>query len=89
VEQFETFLKENPRVQGENDKVYSPVPTCPVGSVSWFDATAYCNWLSKREGIPEDEWCYGPNEEGDYAEGMKLMANAEDRKGYRLPTEAE
>ena len=24
-----------------------------------------------------------------YAEGMKLMSNAENRKGYRLPTEAE
>jgi len=33
--------------------------------------------------------CYGPNGKRDYAEGMKLMANAEHRKGYRLPTEAE
>ena len=60
-----------------------------MNSVSWYDAAAYCNWLSKKEGIPEDEWCYGPNEKGDYAEGMKLMSNAENRKGYRLPTEAE
>ena len=45
--------------------------------------------MSKKEGIPEDQWCYGPNEKGDYAEGMKLMSNAEKRKGYRLPTEAE
>jgi formylglycine-generating enzyme required for sulfatase activity len=71
------------------DLKYSPVRTCPMSGISWYDATAYCNWLSKREGIPEDEWCYGPNEKGDYAEGMKLMSNAENRKGYRLPTEAE
>ena len=89
VEQFETFLKENPRVQVKNYKPYSPTPTCPMNSVSWYDAAAYCNWLSKKDGIPEDEWCYGPNEKGDYAEGMKLMSNAENRKGYRLPTEAE
>jgi formylglycine-generating enzyme required for sulfatase activity len=60
-----------------------------MNSVSWYDATAYCNWLSKKEGIPDDQWCYGPNEKGDYAEGVKLMSNAENRKGYRLPTEAE
>jgi formylglycine-generating enzyme required for sulfatase activity len=57
--------------------------------VGWYDAAAYCNWLSKEDGIPVDEWCYSPNEKGDYAEGMKLMSNAESRKGYRLPSEAE
>ena len=46
-----------------------------MNSVSWYDAAAYCNWLSKQEGFPEDQWCYGPNEKGDYAEGMKLMSN--------------
>ena len=60
-----------------------------MNSVNWFAAAAYCNWLSKQEGFPEDQWCYGPNEKGDYAEGMKLMSNTENRKGYRLPTEAE
>ena len=69
--------------------LHSPEPTCPMNSVSWYDAAAYCNWLSKKDGIPEDQWCYGPNEKGDYAEGMKLMSNADNRKGYRLPTEAE
>ena len=89
VEQFQRFLKENPRIQVKNYEPYSPEPTCPMNSVSWYDAAAYCNWLSKQEGLPEDQWCYGPNEKGDYAEGMKLMSNAENRKGYRLPTEAE
>ena len=25
---------------------------------SWYQAAAYCNWLSKEEGIAEDQWCY-------------------------------
>jgi eukaryotic-like serine/threonine-protein kinase len=89
VEQFQRFLKENPRIKIKNIRLYSPEPTCPMNNVSWFDAAAYCNWLNKNEGLLEDQWCYGPNEKGDYAEGMKLMSNPDKRKGYRLPTEAE
>ena len=25
--------------------------------ISWYMAAKYCNWLSKEEGIPEDQWC--------------------------------
>jgi formylglycine-generating enzyme required for sulfatase activity len=57
--------------------------------VSWYDATAYCNWLSEREGIPKDQWCYEPNKDGKYAEGMRLAPNNLQRTGYRLPTEEE
>jgi serine/threonine protein kinase/formylglycine-generating enzyme required for sulfatase activity len=89
VEQFQRFLKENPRIQVVKSDEYSPEPTCPMNRLTWYDATAYCNWLSKQEGLPEDQWCYGPNEKGDYAEGMKLMSNPDKRTGYRLPTEAE
>jgi hypothetical protein len=38
----------------------------PVDSVSWYDAAAYCNWLSEKEGIPPDQWCYQRNEKGEY-----------------------
>jgi formylglycine-generating enzyme required for sulfatase activity len=61
----------------------------PVNEVTWYDATAYCNWLSNEEGVSEDEWCYLPNENGEYAPGMKVKANASSLSGYRLPTEAE
>ena len=62
---------------------------CPVNLVRWYDAAAYCNWLSKEEGIPEDQWCYLPNEEGKYEAGMKIKSHAESLTGYRLPTSAE
>ncbi len=55
----------------------------------WYTAAHYCNWLSDQEGLPRDQWCYIPNDSGDYAEGMSIPADVLDRKGYRLPTDAE
>ncbi|MFO0826252.1 MAG: SUMF1/EgtB/PvdO family nonheme iron enzyme [Gemmataceae bacterium] len=57
--------------------------------VSLYAAAAYCNWLSEREGIPRDQWCYEPNQDGDYAEGMTIKRGHLQLTGYRLPTEAE
>jgi formylglycine-generating enzyme required for sulfatase activity len=48
---------------------------CPVEQVSWDDAVAFANALSRREGLPE---CYPL---GRFS-GL-------DCRGYRLPTEAE
>jgi formylglycine-generating enzyme required for sulfatase activity len=61
----------------------------PMIGVSWYGGAAYCNWLSEREGIPRDQWCYEPNGKGEYAEGMRIRPDALKRAGYRLPTEAE
>jgi formylglycine-generating enzyme required for sulfatase activity len=83
VEQFQRFRAEYKPSQ------WAPRKDCPVIEVSWFDAAQYCNWLSKREGIAEAQWCYEPNKEGKYAEGMKIKAGYLRLKGYRLPTEAE
>ncbi|HEV3262230.1 MAG TPA: SUMF1/EgtB/PvdO family nonheme iron enzyme [Gemmataceae bacterium] len=84
VQQFLRFRKDHPYY-----KAASPTADCPVNSVSWYDAAAYCNWLSRQERIPEDQWCYLPNKEGKYATGMKLAADHLRRTGYRLATEAE
>jgi formylglycine-generating enzyme required for sulfatase activity len=65
----------------------APEPNCPAINVDWFKAAAYCNWLSKREGIPADQWCYSPGEH--FAHRMVLPPDYLDRTGYRLPTEAE
>ncbi len=68
------------------NKIYSNQPNCPMNTVTWFDAAAYCNWLSEREGL---EPVYEPNNAKVYGVGMKVKANYLQLSGYRLPTESE
>jgi formylglycine-generating enzyme required for sulfatase activity len=50
----------------------------PVINVTWYDAVAYCNWLSEKEGLTT---CYSGK--------GKLTQCDFSANGYRLPTEAE
>jgi formylglycine-generating enzyme required for sulfatase activity len=84
VAQFKSF-----RPDYGNPTQLTPWPDGPINTVSWYEAAEYCNWLSGREGIPEDQWCYLPNANGKYGPGMRLAPGALERRGYRLPTEAE
>ena len=82
---------------GGDIRQWSPTGDCPVLGTSWFQAAAYCNWLSKQEGLAESEWCYLPVRDTkalpvtgpEYKVGMELAADYLKRSGYRLPTEAE
>jgi len=56
----------------------------PVVKTSWYNAAEYCNWLSKQEGIPEDQWCFEITDAD-----IKSKDNYLSLIGYRLPTEAE
>jgi len=101
IGQFQRFLDANPEIKrnaqaaGQRDPTRTgPILTrlnleddCPQVSMTWFEAAQYCNWLSQQEGIPEREWCYPPLDQ--IKEGMQLPSNYLERKGYRLPTEAE
>jgi hypothetical protein len=87
VEQFQGFLRENSSVRHTYTRKYAPEPNCPQISVTWYEAAAYCRWLSEKEGIPEDQMCYPPVPE--IKEGMRLPKDYLQRTGYRLPTEAE
>ena len=60
---------------------FSPSDDCPANGISWFDAAAYCNWLSEQDGIPKEEWCYMPNASGQYADGMTVANDAARRAG--------
>ena len=86
VEQYQEFAKENPGADRADNDYRSPDPSGPMNGVSWYHAAAYCNWLSRKEHLPE---CYEPNEQGQYAQGMRIKADALKLAGYRLPTEAE
>jgi formylglycine-generating enzyme required for sulfatase activity len=97
VAEFRRFLQDNPVIKDRFDqegqvtsflKKFSPDDDGPIILTDWFMAAAYCNWLSKKEGLPEKEWCY-PKDPDEIIPGMRLEAGYLKRKGYRLPTEAE
>jgi eukaryotic-like serine/threonine-protein kinase len=91
VGQFRAFLEHDPEIRSHYPAAVDPSPDLdlPQSYVIWYEAAAYCNWRSEREGIPRDQWCYEPNADGDYAAGMKISADFQSKTGYRLPTEAE
>jgi formylglycine-generating enzyme required for sulfatase activity/predicted Ser/Thr protein kinase len=60
---------------GKDDVAGQSTDRYPVEQVSWNDAIAFCNELSKREGLTP----YYRSDEGEPVGG----------DGYRLPTEAE
>jgi serine/threonine protein kinase/formylglycine-generating enzyme required for sulfatase activity len=91
VEAYQRFARENPQFALQRFYLdhYTPGPDGAMISVSWFRAAAYCNWRSKQEGLARDQWCYLPNEQGMYDNGMTIPDDVSQRRGYRLPTEAE
>ncbi len=62
----------------------APHEKCPMNVITWYDAVAYCRWLSELE---KRETSYPRAAETD----KDWIHNADhlERTGYRLPTEAE
>lgn len=93
------YLKETPVTQGEWLSLMGNNPSsfsgcgaeCPVERVNWWDAVAYCNALSRAEGLEECYTltaCSGTPGETDFSCGGVAFAGLSCH-GYRLPTEAE
>ena len=53
VEQYQKFKEDY-----KPDPRYSRTGDSPATNVSWYEAAAYRNWLSKRDGIDKSQWCY-------------------------------
>jgi len=64
----------NPSLQWDDPEFNHPEQ--PVVAVSWYDAVAYCAWLSRRTGS------FG-------AASLDSARDRQDKRRYRLPTEAE
>jgi len=87
VEEFGRFLDENPDMPRPETGQQEAEPDHPQTQVTWQLAVAYCRWLSRKEGIPDDQQCYPPV--SATADQVDLPADFLDRRGYRLATEAE
>jgi formylglycine-generating enzyme required for sulfatase activity len=83
VEEFLRFRKGHAEFL---EKRYARTADCPAHAMTWHEAAEYCNWLSAREGIPAEQWCYETDPQGRVT---KPKAGYLSRTGYRLPTEAE
>ncbi len=66
-------------------------PTDPAFGVNWFEAVEYCRWLTLQSQLSEADQCYDdPQSLPKDAEGNPQYPRVRlDRRGFRLPTEAE
>ena len=87
VEQFAKFATANPdaafAIRPDKD------PNCAQTGVTWYLAAQYCNWLSQKEGLPENQWCYLISTNETTGIQFQLAEDYLSRTGYRLPSEAE
>lgn len=84
--EYEQFLTEHPQFRSPSQPgLPGQDPAGPMVDVRWIEAAAYCNWLSKKEGIPREQWVYPEK----IVPGTRLFPNYLSRTGYRLATETE
>jgi len=95
VEQFDEFLRDE-KVKAfyankpfDASRRFADRDDCPRTAIELYDAIAYCQWLSEREGLPESEWCFPAIWDIQDATTYLLPSNVLSRTGYRLPTEVE
>jgi formylglycine-generating enzyme required for sulfatase activity len=87
VEQYEKFDE-----AFRQPAAFSGMADLPVLGTSWHQAAAYCNWLSKQEGIDPEHWCFETDPKGEAGPNVRIVQlrkNYLELRGYRLATEAE
>jgi tRNA A-37 threonylcarbamoyl transferase component Bud32 len=55
--QYERFLKDHPEMRRTVERRFAGGSDSPV-KVKWYEAAAYCRWLSEQEGLPETQMCF-------------------------------
>ena len=93
---FEIQMTEVTQGQFQSVLGYNPASfsscgsTCPVETVSWHEAAAYCNALSTQKGLAQCYTCSGSGASVTCSEASAYSGQtAYSCPGYRLPTEAE
>ncbi|MGI9159108.1 MAG: SUMF1/EgtB/PvdO family nonheme iron enzyme [Saprospiraceae bacterium] len=92
VWQFALYCAANDRDMSEFLPGWSDSGNNPVVNVSWYDAIAYSNWVSRQHGLPEayiittgEKDALNQSAGDDLKWTVVLQANS----GYRLPSESE
>gem|GEM_PF-1651632 len=97
---FEVTQGEYERVMGVNPSWFSPrgggaatvrgldTSRFPVEQVSWYDAIAFCNQMSRAEGLPEFYMMTNEHRQKNNSINSASVTPV-GGNGYRLPTEAE
>jgi formylglycine-generating enzyme required for sulfatase activity len=95
VKDTEVTQAEWAAVMGSAPSSGAACPECPVESVSWWDALAWCNARSRADGLTPCYWlvaCTGTPGLDLACEAARPLGYGRDPQhcqGYRLPTEAE
>jgi formylglycine-generating enzyme required for sulfatase activity len=99
IGKYEVTQKEYEKVTGTSPSYFTPTGEgkakvkglvtdhFPVEQVSWYDALAFCNALSKAEGYPAFYELTEAKKDGDSITAAKVKVLG--GTGFRLPTEAE
>ena len=87
-QEFAAVMGYNPAGQARSGRC--DAADCPVESVSWHEAVAYCNRLSTRSGLPTCYTCSGFGATASCTVNTIFAGSAVyGCRGYRLPTDAE
>ena len=58
---MDAFRTARPEIAKDEHRKWVKTDDSPQVMMTWYEAAAYCNWLSEQEGIAKEQWCYEPN----------------------------